>query len=271
MDVAIASAQPATPPWPLPAAQAVAHLKRMRLFSAREALERLSTLADTGRILWLYRKYFPREYARSTASPEIPVSSDGETGYSEKEKEFLSLVDQRLFPLPDFFDDTRYDMVPIYPQGISWDEDLEYLTLPIQAAMTLFMDESWTHWHEWLPSNLRPRTGPLDWTKFERQCRRAGGLKARLPLLAQFVSHNTGNLWLDVDWESGVQDFTWKEEDIQWLIKEWRSAKRFMRKLDPLLTRMEQHPRYWLAQLVRFWNAGLKTEENRALSLNRSI
>ena len=86
--------------------------------SARQRLERLATLAETAQLLFLflYRKYFPREYAASTASVKIPIGRDGEVGYSEREQEFLRLVDQRLFPLADFFfDDGRFPNVPLNP------------------------------------------------------------------------------------------------------------------------------------------------------------
>ena len=239
---------------PAPATTALAQLKHIRFLSAQDAIEQLANVANTGQILWLYRKHFPREYTRSTARAEIPHSRDGESGYSVKEQEFMTLVDRHLFPLPDFFfDDARFNVIPIYPQGVDYEEDPEYLKLAIRAAMTLFLDEPSPDWEEWLPPNLRPTLGALDWRKFERRCRKAGGMKARLLLLLQFVSHNTENLWFDADQEVEIQDFEWNEEDIRYLAKEWRRAQQFMQKLDPLLNRMEKHPRYWLAQLVRVW------------------
>ncbi len=127
----------------------------------------------------------------------------------------MNLVDRHLFPLPDFFfEDARFNVIPIYPQNADWEEEPENIRLPIRAAMTLFMEDPSPDWEEWLPSNLRPRLGALDWRKFERRCRRAGGLKARLPLLIRLASHNTGNLWLDADPGCEIQDFAWKEEDI---------------------------------------------------------
>ncbi len=243
------------------ATTALTQLKRIRFLSAQDAIEQLANLANTGQILWLYRKHFPREYSRSTASAEIPHSRDGESGYSAKEQEFMTLVDRHLFPLPDFFfDDARFNVIPIYPQGVDYEEDPEYLKLAIRAAMTLFLDEPSPDWQEWLPRKLQPQLGALDWRRFERQCRKAGGRKSRLPLLLQFVSHNTGNLWFDADMEWAIQDFAWREEDMRYLAKEWRRAQRFMGKLDELIERMEKHPRYWLAQLVRLWNACIKTE-----------
>jgi hypothetical protein len=246
------------------ATTAIAHLKRVRFLSAQEAIQRLATLADTGRILWLYRKYFPREYECSTASSQIPVSLDGECGYSEREGEFLRLVDQHLFPLPDlFFDESRFDMIPLYPQGVEWDDDPEYLRVSLRAGLELVEGEFSSLWEQWLPQSLHPQAGQLDWKKFTRRCRRVGGLAVRLPLLIELVSHNTDNLWLDVCWESGVQDFAWKEEDIEWLKKEWRAAQRFYKRLDALLDRMDKHPRFWLTRLIKLWNACLQTESAR--------
>lgn len=260
MDTACPTTQAPSHSPSLSATRALAHLSRIRFLSAQEALQRLSSLAETGQILWLYRKYFPREYARSTASVQVPLSSDGGCGYSEREKEFLALVDRDLFPMPDlFFEDERFDMLPIYPQGVDWDEDLESLRLSLRAAMELIQGEDSPLWEQWLPAKLRPLEGPRRWRKFARLCRRAGGLKARLPLLIDLVSHNTGNLWLDITWESGLQDFGWNEKDLKLLRQEWRAAQRFLQKIDPLLDRMDKHPRYWLTELVKKWNAAIKT------------
>ncbi len=261
MDVAQVLIRPSGASPPLSAADVLEHLKCIRFLSSEEAIRRLATMAVTGRILWLYRKCFPREYSRSTASTAIPVSRDGESGYSAKEQEFMQLVDRHLFPLPDFFfEDARFDGVPIYPQGADWEEESENIRLPIRAAMMLFMEDSSPDWQEWLPPGLRPRLGALNWHRFEQRCRKAGGLKRSLPLLVRFVSHNTGNLWLDADQDCEIQDFAWKVEDIRYLTKEWRQAQRFMQKLDRLVERMEKHPRYWLALLIRLWNACIKTE-----------
>ncbi len=261
MDVAQVLTRPSGASPPLSATNVLEHLKCIRFLSSEEAIRRLATMADTGRILWLYSKYFPREYFHSTASIAIPVSRDGESGYSAKEQEFMQLVDRHLFPLPDFFfEDARFDIVPIYPQGADWEDEAENIRLPIRAAMTLFMEDPSPDWEEWLPCGPQPQLGALNWRRFERSCRKAGGLKRSLPLLVRFVSHNTGNLWLDADPDCEIQDFAWKGEDIRYLTKEWRNAQKFMHKLDRLVERMEKHPRYWLAQLIRLWNACIKTE-----------
>lgn len=271
MYAAYASPQPPVLAAPLSPTTALARLKRIRFLSAQEAVQRLSSLADTGQILWLYRKYFPREYAHSTASVHLPVSDDGPCGYSEREKEFLTLVDQHLFPMPDlFFEDERFDMLPVYPQGVDWDDDLEYLRLSLRTAMVLIAGEDASFWDEWLPAKLRPVEGSRSWRKFAKVCRRAGGLKALMPRLIDLVSHNTNNLWLDITWENGLQDFGWNEKDVQLLQKEWRAAQRFLQKLDPLLDRMEKHPRYWITQLVKLWNASLTRPKRKNSPRGRS-
>ncbi|MBI4789315.1 MAG: hypothetical protein HY782_19970 [Chloroflexi bacterium] len=247
----------------LPASSALSHLKHVRFFSPQEALERLATLAETAQLLVLYRKYFPREYAASTASVQLPVSRDGESGYSEREQEFLRLVAQHLFPLADFFfDDGRFPNIPLTPLGLDYEEDVEQLRPALHGAMALWMDDQSPFWDEWLPAKLRPKPGQLDWERFEKLCAARRGLESRLPLLIQFVSHNTRNLFFDMTWEYSVQDFAWTEEDMNLLIQEWREAKEFMQKLDPLLDRMEKHPRYWFTRLVQLWNQCNKIEKS---------
>ena len=250
-----------SPPRYVAASAALSHLKRVRFFHPEEALERLATLAETAQLLFLYRKYFPSEYAASTASVRIPIGRDGESGYSEREQEFLRLVDRHLFSLPEFFfDEGRVPNIPIEPQGIDYEEDVEALRPSLQAATALMMDDQSAFWDKWLPANLRPRQGPLDWERFEKLCCTQRGLESCLPLLIQFVSHNTLNLFLDVTWEYSVSEFAWTAEDMDVLIQEWRTGLEFIKRLDPLLDRMEKHPRYWFTRLVQLWNRCIKTE-----------
>jgi hypothetical protein len=188
----------------------------------------------------------------------IPVQG-GERGYSERELEFFHLVDQQLFPLPEMmFDMERLPSIPIYPQGVDWEDEPENVRLPLRAAMAMISDGDWCSWENWLPKRIRPEAGERDWKRFVRLCRKARGLAARFPLLFQLAAHDTGNLFLDTTWEYCWEEFPWGEKEMQYLAKEWRKAQSIFAQLKPLLDRIDKHPRYWLRRLVKLWNAAVK-------------
>ncbi len=242
----------------LSAERAVRRLRSLRLTPARLALDRLNELRESSRLLYLYRKHFPQAFARSTASTVIPGQAD-EPGHSEREVEFFALVDRHLFPLPEFlFDSGRLPSIPVYPQGVDWEEDRENLRLSLGASMALVSGEEDDLWKTYLPRNLRPENSPRDWEKLQEMCAKTNGLTARFPLLLDLVTHGTGNLWLDTSWEYAWEEIPWEEKAMDHLIEEWRKAQAIWARLDPLLDHIDRHPRYWLRRLVNLWNGAIK-------------
>ena len=255
--------EPAKRPLPLPpsiiaAAAAIQRLHSFRFVPAREAVEQLTVRQESSRILLLYRRYFPRQFAHSTASTQIPIQQS-ERGYSERELEFFNLIDRHLFPLPEMmFEAERLPSIPIYPQGTDWEDEPENLRLCLRAAMTLVSEEDGMFWEAWLPPQLRPEAGERNWDRFAELCRNARGLAVRFPLLIELVGHDTGNMWLDTSWEMSWEEYPWEETAVEYLKREWRKAQRIFAQLDPLMDQMDKHPRYWLKRLVRLWNSALK-------------
>ncbi len=144
-----------TAPQVVSAITAIQRLRSIRFIPAGAAVEQLAVWRESSRILLLYQEYFPCEFARSTASTSIPIHHN-ERGYSDREIEFFRHVDQHLFPLPDFmFDVDRLPSIPIYPQGLDWEDDRENLRLSLRAAMALLADDDPMIWEQWLPPGLR--------------------------------------------------------------------------------------------------------------------
>jgi len=240
------------------AVAAIQRLRAIRFIPAREAVAQLAVWQESSRILQLYRRYFPQEFTHSTAGTQVPIQHH-EPGYSERELEFLNLVDQRLFPLPEMmFDNERLPSIPIYPQGVDWEDEPENIRLSLRAAMALVSGDDWIQWETWLSPHLRPLSGERDWKCFAELCRHTKGLAVRFPLLLELVALDTGNLWLDTSWDASWEEYPWEEEAIEYLKKEWQEAQRIFAQLDPLLDRMDKHPRYWLTRLVKLWNAAIK-------------
>jgi len=260
----VAESPTATFSFPSPVLSAATAIRRLRCVgftSACTAVEQLGVWAESTRILQLYRQYFPQQFARSTASTSIPIHQD-ERGYSERELEFFRLVDEHLFPLPEMmFDMERLSSIPIYPQGVDWEDERESMRLSLRAAMALVSEDDGMLWEAWLPSHLRPERGERDWDRLAETCRNAKGLAVRFPLLLDLVALNTSNLWLDQNWECCCDDYPWEEMAVEYLKKEWRKAQRIFAQLNPLLDHMDKHPRYWLRRLVKLWNGALKSAQ----------
>ena len=236
----------------------IQRLRSCRIQSAREAVGQLAVWQESSRILALYRCYFSQQFSCSMASTQIPIHHR-EPGYSERELEFFTLVDAHLFPLPDvMFDTERLPSIPIYPQGVDWEEERDTMRLSLRAAMALVTDDDAMVWEPWLPKELRALSGERDWDQFAELCRKAKGLAARFPLLLELVGLDTDNLWLDTTWEMGWAEFPWEETAMDYLRKEWRKAQHLFGQLNPLLDAIDKHPRYWLKRLVKLWNAAIK-------------
>ncbi|CAG0941138.1 hypothetical protein ANRL1_00400 [Anaerolineae bacterium] len=249
------------------AAAAIQRLRAIRFMPAREAVAQLGVWQESSRILQLYRQYFPQEFARSTASTSVPIHH-GEPGYSMRELEFFGRIDQSLFPLPSMlFDMERLPNIPVYPMGVDWEDERENTRLSLRAAMALVSDDDTMLWEAWLPPHLRPLSGERDWKYFAELCRHAKGLAVRFPLLLELVALDTGNLWLDASWDTSWDEYPWEEKAIEYLKNEWRKAQRIFAQLDPLLDRMDKHPRYWLTRLVKLWNGAIKVTARQNPSL----
>jgi hypothetical protein len=242
----------------LSAATALQRLRTIRFMPARQAVSHLGVWQESSRLLQLYRHYFPREFAQSRASTVVPIHHD-EPGYSPRELEFFQQIDQHLFPLPDmFFDMERLGVIPLYPQGVDWEDQRDDLRLSLRAAMALVSDDDAMLWEAWLPKQLRPLSGERDWERLAKLCRPSKGLAARLPLLLELAALDTGNIWLDTSWECCWEEYPWEEKAIDYLKQEWRKAQQIFAQLNPLMDRIDRHPRYWLKRLVKVWNGAVK-------------
>lgn len=239
------------------AATAIQRLRTVRFTPARQAVAQLAVWQESSRILQLYRRYFPQEFARSSASTVVPIHH-GEPGYSEREREFFRLVDAHLFPLCDL-DGERLSSIPICPMGIDWGDPPEEYCLAIGAVMGLLTDgENFPS--GWVPSNLRVQAGELDWDTFTQLCKDKRGAMREFPLILEWVTQGTGNVWLDTPVYNDWEPYSWDEATLNLLAREWQRACDLIARINRALEQINAHPRYYLTWLVRLWNRAVRSQ-----------
>jgi hypothetical protein len=251
--------------------EALDGLSRRRMVSVGQACRCLSDALDSVRILSLYKQCCPCQYARSMS----PMLIAGDERYTEREYEFFRLVNQHLFPLPDdvmddWPDNQRDEYIPLTPMGIDWTENLDEWSLPVQVLATLAMgadacDEMLDAIRPGTPSPIGLGNGyVLNWKRFASLCRRAGGLMAWVPAALEVVGHDTGNLWLDITYETldAGPMYLWTLDGVNGLAAEWRKAKRLLDKTQAVLDWLEPNARP-LAQVIEFWNRAIEVKHEQ--------
>ncbi len=108
--------------------------------NVREGLSYLTDLNQKTVLLALYQHYFPNQWASSTV--DCLHCSFKDSLYSDREIEFLTLVNDCLFPIGEvenFLDrDERILEIPLYPQNTDWyDAELEQLIATEQFLISV--------------------------------------------------------------------------------------------------------------------------------------
>ena len=206
-------------------AGAVQWLQRFRLPTAREANHFLQNLLAQTECLRLYQHYFPEEFMASAASVQPPGDR-----LRLREREFLKLVNERLFPLSEWYLDELwaeagqdwFDLIPLCQINPILDEDDADLAWPIRAFMAMLTgaEEVWAEIKEQLGLDV-PRPIALDWSNFTLNwaaftslCEQAGELVAGVPTVIDVVGRDTGNFWLDYDDEMMFSaGLSWTDRD----------------------------------------------------------
>jgi hypothetical protein len=244
-----------------------ATLQLWRVPTLGQALDELFVWCERCTLTALYRKYFPTEYARSQANVVPPVNRAG--GYSDRELEFLELVNQRLFPIcqpEDYLGvDERFPCIPFQECSVEFfdEEDFSSLRMPVQVFVCLIgaMGDDW--WKEVLPGAPPIQDGTRDWKYFTRLCRRAGGILTDAPLGLEIVSYSTGNPFFDTTSGMGGDAFGWEPDTMAFLAAEWRKARELNARFDQLIDAFEREPSA-LVRLVTLWNRAIEKKENKS-------
>lgn len=240
-------------------------------------------------LLFLYSHFFPHQYAQSKASVYPCLEEDNSlTRYTEREIEFLHLVDKNLFPLNylDYlFEEQTYFIEPnsilVTSLGMGQLEDYEmsYYDLALGNKILLPMTsigrenlENWQNhlgedsYSEWFDAELSaPPTiaeiahpHSVDFKKLRHMCFQAKKPLCYLPLTLRLLDLNTRNLWLDEEggWLQGTGGTTlhWSKENVNYLHREYLKAQRILDAVGSLIDWLETDLETNFQYILKIWN-----------------
>ncbi len=211
----------------------------------------------------LYRELFPEEWSRSLAS----FYRRGHfVKYSERANELFRLVNEKCFPLLDYWyddPDSELDNFAIGPLNIGLCcEEIYFENLYLSYAAGLifyFPDDAWDF------LNYRFHLSASDFPAIKSSPHsnvwdRDGSLFGHL---LRLIDHSTGNPWLDSDCCQMADWYVFNRETIEELSKEYKDALAAFEKLKELDAMIEADPKKMLSALIDFWNNGKLPDDTR--------
>ena len=222
--------------------------------SANGAAEYLEALQQRATMLNLYQHYYPDEYQKSTASPRFTSPEI----YSEKELEFLTIVDEQFFPVPALLDNLeRLPSIPVEPLGTSWYyEAFDELGATEKFLMCLIHtidSDMWQELEAELGKELPDPVSYICYTKLSEEAKKARGQISHLPLALDMLTQSTGNIWLDITYESGIVDSDWTIEAIDSLRESYIEAQSIIAKYRGFIEWLDRDSKNCI-KVVRLWN-----------------
>ena len=249
-----------------PVSEFLRELRQWRLPALSQALAELSSFREQAQLMYLYRHFFPTAYAGSTAG-----CGRVDKGYSPREREFLSLVEEHLFPLDlDWLElwegEAAGALIPPIVNPSYFEVDFEELSLTVRVLVALLAVNDAEPWTE-LCAQIGHRApvpltadgvSKIDWERFTNLCNSRHSPLAHVPLALDVIAHATGNFWLDLDENSlGNDRFEWDVSSLDFLASEWRQAQPLIQQYEQSLAWLEAH-RSALATLIRLWNRAVE-------------
>jgi hypothetical protein len=222
--------------------------------TSERAADYLESMQQRANMLRLYQHYYPEKYLQTTASLAFAKPED----YSEKEIEFLTLVDEQFFPLPlVMIDLERTAYIPIDPIGTSWYYDeFEELGATEKFLLCLIHDvssEVWDDVESELGKELPPSVDYISDVLLRQEAKKARGMLSRLPLAMEMLTQSTDNIWLDMTYESEITDANWTVEVIDILREAYTDAQTIMNEYREFIEWLDKDSQNCV-KVVRLWN-----------------
>jgi hypothetical protein len=221
--------------------------------TADKAVEYLEAIQQRATMLQLYQHYYPDEYQQSKAS----IQATSLETYSQKELEFLTLLDEQFFPLPLLLAESeRISYIPVEPLGTSWYYDnFEELGATEKFLMSLIHgieNDTWNDLEGEL-GELPSAASYINYQKLSQETKKARGTIALLPTAMDMLTQSTGNLWLDISYENDIADADWTVEVIDTLREAYTEAQTIQQNYRKFIDWLDRDTANCI-KVVRLWN-----------------
>lgn len=235
--------------------------------SLSDAISYIASELEREHLYGLYRKLFPKEWKASRASFHRTGYNDCHT---EREIEFIELINEHYFPLCSWLDlsDFRFDHIPI--ESVNYDlccdeYEWQHFRPCLQFAITAFLwrdtdisDENWTDMlasfdvrYEDLPQIERatPLFSILDAERNDPKIR-------RFIHLIEFIYHDSGNPFIDTTYCQPLELYEWNLENLGKLKADYAGVKDYFASMDSLDEDIAHNSLATFKELITIWNTG---------------
>lgn len=235
---------------------------KVRSHNVVYACETVSRIVSEQQKYRLYMEMFPEDWKRSAKSL---YEAGHFKAYSERTNEFFQLVNDKCFPLLEYWHDDpdleldRFAIPPMNFDLCCEEVDFANLRVSYLAGLLFYFvsdDEIWTYLSEkygidteTLPS-IKSSPHPNVWKEKQKPA-----VKPYSDLL-RLVDHSTGNPWLDVTNCQYPEYFEWDKKTIDWLTETYRGASEYFKNLEVLDERIAEDAQGFIFELISFWNTG---------------
>lgn len=229
--------------------------------NAAHACETVTRVVSEQQKYRLYIELFPNEWKRSTQSL---YKAGHFRAYSERTNEFFHLVNDKCFPLLEYWHDDpeleleRFAIPPMNFDLCCEEVDFAHLRDSYLAGLVFYFleeDEIWNYFHQKFgvdKESLPPiRAAHADIWKEKRNPR-----AKQYADLIRLVDHSTGNPWLDATNCQYPELFEWHRETVVFLTDEYNAANRYFKNLEALDRKLEENASTFFWELISVWNTG---------------
>ena len=203
-----------------------------------ETITYLENFSQKATLLSLYQKLFAEEWDKSKTP--INRKTHPDCIYSDREIEFIHLVNSNLFPV-EFIDEIEtyeeYNNIVILPQILEWwndnFEDLEASEKFLLSVMgNGYSLEYWEEEFGFKPDYIADAEN-IDFQKIVKICNKLKSPIKYLVTSLSVIDYSTGNIWLDTTYETGYW-WEWSEENVLLMADKWQEASIILNQFEEL-------------------------------------
>lgn len=256
-----------------------------------DAICYIASELERERLYGLYRKIFPKEWRESKASFRQSGYNDCHT---EREIEFIELINEHYFPLCSWLDwsDFRFDHIPV--ESVNYDlccdeYEWQHFRPCLQFAICAFLwrdtdvsDENWTDMLASYDVEFKslPRIESSTPPFYVLNEGRGDPKIRRFIHLIEFIFHDSGNPFIDTTYCQPLELYEWNLENLEKLKADHAGVKVYFESMDILDEDIARDALSTFKELITIWNTGRlpmnkrqkeaadKAEDERGLLIN---